>query len=373
MKNRFIVLALAATLLCLASSCAPEPMVSLSKSSFTGSSDAAEFSLDVTTTYDWVSSSSAGWVRVSPASGPKGITPVTVKVDANNTFDDRNATVTFSSEGVTSVLTVSQSQKNSLVVSKSNYHLSFESDTIDVQLMANVDYSYSVPDTATWVRAISTKGLKESHVLFQIDENTGFSIRETAITFTDKSKGLSTAVKIQQDPMIHFEMSVDSLVLAYDETSFVLNVTTNGAFQWNTSGCTWLDCSDEPSFTPGEMKEYALHFTAESNLLHEEREYTIPFVDANKVKYKLYVRQEAAPYILVTVASGRTVTAPVVKETSDDAVIDWGDGFCEAYAPGLTHTYADEGPHTLTITSTQASRVNLGSLRGIERMDFRLF
>ena len=372
MRNRLFT-ALVAFTLCLVASCAPEPMVSLSKTSFSCSNDAADFSLDVTTTYDWVASSSAGWVKVSPSSGAKGISPVSVKVDANNSFDDRSATVTFSSEGVTATLSVTQSQKNSLVVSTSSYHLSFEADTIDVKLMANVDYTYSIPDTAKWVKAITTKGLKESHVLFQITENSGFSPRETAITFTDKTKGLSATVKIVQDPLIHFEMSADSLSLAYDETEFVFKVRTNGEFQWNGSGVTWLNCSDKPEITPGEMKEYELHFTAEKNLSHSLRDGTWTFIDANKVRYKLYICQAAAPYIVAVVMSGKEVTSPVVKETSDDALIDWGDGLSEAYAVGLTHTYAEEGPHTITITSAQASRVNLGNIRGIERLDFRLF
>ena len=348
-------------------------MISLSKTTFTCSNEATDFPLEVTTTYDWTASSSAGWVRLSPSSGAKGITQVSVKVDANNSFDDRSATVTFSSEGITSTLTVSQSQKNSLVVSTSSYHISFESDTIDVKLMANVDYTYSIPDTAKWVKAISTKGLKESHVLFQIDENTGYNQRETAITFTNKANGLSATVKIQQDPQIHFEMSVDSLVLAPYDTAFILKVKTNGPFQWSTSNCTWLDCSDEFEFIPGEMREYDMHFTVQKNLLHEQREFTVPFTDANKAKYKLQVVQQAAPYVFVAVVTGREVTAPVVKETSDDAVIDWGDGRQEAYAIGTTHTYTGDGPHTITITSTQASRINLGSLRGIEQLDFRAF
>ena len=147
MKNRFSfsIFALAAFALFMVSSCAPEPMISLSKTTFTCSNEATDFPLEVTTTYDWTASSSAGWVRLSPSSGAKGITQVSVKVDANNSFDDRSATVTFSSEGITSTLTVSQSQKNSLVVSTSSYHISFESDTIDVKLMANVDYTYSIP------------------------------------------------------------------------------------------------------------------------------------------------------------------------------------------------------------------------------------
>ena len=370
---RKIFIAIAVLLLCLVSSCAPEPMVSLSKTSFAGSSDAANFSLEVTTTYDWVASSSAGWVKVSPSSGAKGITTVNVKVDANNTFDDRSATVTFSSEGIASTLNISQSQKNSLIVSTSSYHLSFESDTIDVKLMANVDYSYSIPDSAKWVKAISTKGMKESHVLFLIQENTGYTARQTAITFTDNSKGLSASVKIVQDPQIHFEMSADSLSIAYDEKDFVFTVRTNGEFQWNGSGCPWLECSDKPDFVPGEMKEYTLHFTAEENISHSQRDGNWTFIDANKVRYQLYLCQGGAPYIFAAISSGKEVTAPVIKESSDDAVIDWGDGICETYEIGIMHMYTDEGPHTITITSAQASRVNLGNIRGIERLDFRLF
>lgn len=372
MRNRIFTI-IVALVLCIVSSCAPEPMVSLSKTSFSGSSDAADFSVNVTTTYDWVASSSAGWVKVSPSSGAKGITSVSVRVDANNTFDDRSATVTFSSEGVSSALLVTQSQKNSIVVSTSSYHLSFESDTIDVKLLANVDYTYSIPDTAKWVKAITTKGMKESHVLFLIAENTGFSPRETAITFTDKTKGLSASVKVVQDPLIRFEMSADSLALAYDVTDFVFKVTTNGEFQWNGSGCPWLACSEKPDFAPGEMKEYELHFTAEKNMSHSQRDGNWSFIDANKVRYQLYICQDAAPYVFAVVASGKEVTAPVVKETSADAVIDWGDGVCEAYATGMTHTYTQEGPHTITVTSSQASRVNLGNIHGIERLDFRLF
>jgi len=372
MKKRFIII-LSAIALCMIASCAPEPMVSLSKTSFAATSEATDISLDVTTTYDWSASSSAGWVKLSPTSGAQGITPVSVKLDANNTFDDRTATVTFSSEGLTATLSITQSQKNAILISTSSYHLSYECDTIDVEVLSNIDYSYSIPDTATWVKAITTKGLKESHVLFRVEENTGFGPRQTAITFTDKAKGISKPVTILQDPLIHFDMPTDTLVIAYDETEFIFPITTNGSFQWNTSGCTWLDCSDEPAFVPGELKEYELHFTAEFNASHSSRGYEVVFTDANKVKHKLYICQEAAPYILVTVVSGKEVTAPMVKETSEDAVIDWGDGTRQTYAVGMTHTYTTGGQHTVTITSEQATRVYLESVRGIDRLDFRMF
>lgn len=373
MKNRSIVIVLSAIVLCMIASCAPEPMVSLSKTSFAATNDATDFTLDVTTTYDWTASSSAGWVKLSPSKGAQGVTPVSVKLDANNTFDDRTATVTFSSEGLTATLSITQSQKDAILISTSNYHLSFESDTIDVELLANVDYSYSIPDTANWVKVIQTKGLKQSHVLFRIEENAGYAPRQTAITFTDKAKGISKPVTILQDPLIHFDMSVDSLALAYDEKEFVVTITTNAAFQWNTSGCTWVDCSDQPEFIPGERKDYELHFTAESNPSHASRDGEVVFTDANKVKYTLRILQEGSPYILVTVASGKVVTAPLVKETSEDALIDWGDGTREAYKPGKTHTYAGTGQHTITITSVKATRLYLENLRGVERLDFHLF
>jgi hypothetical protein len=87
---------------------APEPVVSLSSTQWAPAAAAATTSVTVHTRGpDWTASSDTSWLTVRPATGADGDT-ATVEVAANPVGSPRSGTVTFSSEGATATLEVTQ-------------------------------------------------------------------------------------------------------------------------------------------------------------------------------------------------------------------------------------------------------------------------
>ena len=105
MKRFFaLVFCLAAILL---AGCQKEPSLTISgPASLELGVDGGSQTLTFTANRDWTVSSSDSWVSVSPSSGKASDKPVsvTVRCNANTTYDDRSATVTIRMEGLTHFL-----------------------------------------------------------------------------------------------------------------------------------------------------------------------------------------------------------------------------------------------------------------------------
>ncbi len=79
------------------------------------SSGAAEASLSFSATVDWTVSSSESWCRVSPEKGTAGTADVKASIDANESADDRTATVTIKAGKAEKKLTVTQMPGENIV------------------------------------------------------------------------------------------------------------------------------------------------------------------------------------------------------------------------------------------------------------------
>ena len=355
---------------CILAACNPEPSISLSSKSHNASSDESTATVSVTTTYGWTASSSSSWIKVSPASGLKGTTQVTLFISANGTFDQREGKVTFSSEGLTSEFTVTQQQKNSIIVSVKSFKIGAEGDTVEVKLKSNVDnYTVAIPDTVQWIQEISTKALKDFTHLFAVAPNDDIKARTGVITFVDKATGISDAVTITQSANIVFEMEADSVSLGYKDDILNFRITTNDKFKV-INRCEWITYNDTIQFVPGELRTYTATFSLAKRSTHDDRSAEISFTDAADKRHPLKIYQEAVPYLLdVTYSSSEAVVADVTN-TSEDATIDWGDGTDPVmYEKGLTHQFETSGNHTVEVASAQITGFHLENLCGVEKID----
>ena len=180
--KRFLAFTLCLAALLLAS-CKKEPYLTLSgPASVELSADGGSGTISFTGNNDWTASSSDSWVTVSPSSGTASDGPVTVTVRAaaNTTFEDRSATVTIRSEGLTQSVTVRQSANLGVVVPTKSYQIASDARTIDVEVQANVDYSVSVSDS--WIKQAGTKGLTSKTLTFSVEANGTYDARSATIT-----------------------------------------------------------------------------------------------------------------------------------------------------------------------------------------------
>ena len=96
-------------LLALASCQKEDPELSLSTGQASLPAEGGSVSVTVTTNYKWTATADP-WITLSPSSGDKGSTTVTLKVAANTGSSIRKGNATFSCEGLTRAVTVTQAQ-----------------------------------------------------------------------------------------------------------------------------------------------------------------------------------------------------------------------------------------------------------------------
>jgi len=149
---------------------------------------------------DWTASSSASWVKVTP-SGSSGATSISVTAEANAGYDDRTATITVKVENLSETVTVKQSANTDLaiLVSKTEYSLSSEAQSIEVEVKHNVEYEVVIDEACKgWISVASTKGLSTDKVTLQIAKNGTYGDRTGKITVKQKNGTLSGVVTVKQ-------------------------------------------------------------------------------------------------------------------------------------------------------------------------------
>lgn len=164
------------------------------------SQEGGTVSISFTTTADWTASlintRAEGWITVTPNSGTKGKNEITITATANETYDERNATVALKCGSVSKNIVVTQKQKDALTVTSSKYEVDSKGGNISVEVKANINFEVEVK--ADWIKQQTEKirALTTSNLNFTIDTNETGDKREGEIII--KSGELSETIKVYQ-------------------------------------------------------------------------------------------------------------------------------------------------------------------------------
>ena len=157
-------------------------------------------SISFTTTADWtaslVNTRAESWIIVTPSSGSKGKNEITITTTANETYDERNATVVLKCGSDSKNIVVTQKQKDALTVTSSKYEVDSKGGNINVEVKANI--SFEVEIKTDWIKQQTekTRALTASNLNFTIEPNETGDKREGEIII--KSGELSETVKVYQ-------------------------------------------------------------------------------------------------------------------------------------------------------------------------------
>jgi|GEM_PF-900117 len=185
--------------------------VSLSDITLTSSAGSSD-TMTITTGDAWSMTASgtksAGWLSIEPSSGAAGTFTITIKATEENTgYDERNAYVTFKVGSVSSIVTVTQKQKDAIILQKDRVEMPAEGGSFDVTLQSNVKYAVTIPESCkSWIGRIQGKGLVSSTESFTVNAGTEDGSREGSIIFSDAASGVS-------DTLFVFQTQVDKLLL----------------------------------------------------------------------------------------------------------------------------------------------------------------
>lgn len=191
---------------------APEITLDATAANFTteGGSTIVTFNSSDAWTAEAINDRADSWCSVSPTSGSAGNGKITITATANDTTDDRTATIVIKSGTTQKTIAVSQKQKNALTVTSSKFEVSADGGEIEIEVKANIDFSVEIDESAqSWVTHRSTRAMKTSTLIMEVDENSDSEKRKANISIS--GGGLKETITIYQ------ESNKSSIVLTQNE------------------------------------------------------------------------------------------------------------------------------------------------------------
>ena len=283
-----------------------------------------------TTTAAWSASvtatRAAGWCTVSPTNGAAGAVTLTVSTQPNDTYDERNATVTLTAGTARKTFTVKQKQKDGLTVTSNKIEVKAEGGEVTVEVKANVQFTYEIAESAkSWLTAATTRGLTPTKLTFKVAENETLSKREGQIVI--KSGSLSETVTVYQ------EGAKPSIVLTQNEytvgsggETIQIELKSNVEYEMQL-GADWLSEAQTRA-----LSSHTHYIVVSPNESYDVRTAEITFTNkANGLEEKVKVTQQQKDGLMVTSnqievkAEGGEVTVEVKANVSYTVSlnVDW--------------------------------------------------
>ena len=250
--------------------------------------------LTFTTTSDWTASvdgAASGWLSVSPASGEAGTHTLSLVTTANDSYDERNASVTITSGSVKKTITVTQKQKDALILTSNKVELEAEGGDFSIELQANVEVTYEIESGAqTWLTPVArSRGLTSSFLAFHAEANEEAEARQAVIKLAG-GNGLTEEVTVYQIGTGPAEYIVSSA----GETIQV-ELRSNTAYEIEMPGVDWLRENSSRS-----LSTYTHYFIVDPNETYDARSAVIRFIDReNGIEQTVTVTQMQRDAIVV--------------------------------------------------------------------------
>lgn len=265
-------------------------------------SDGGTSTVTFTASGDWTASVSAvtrtlDWLSVSPTQGGAGTVTLQISAQPNESYDERNAAVLLTCGNAQQTITVTQKQKDALLVNSHKVEMDAEGGTFGIELQANVTVTYEIEESAkSWLTAVSssTRGLTTSTLSFQVAENPDVSVRQAVITL--RGNDLREEVTVYQagsEPAIL--LSQKEYTVPSDGETIQVELKSNTSYKVVMPDAPWITETSTRAFSA-----YTHYFTVAVNESYDARTAEIYFVDKeNGLQEKLIVTQAQKDAIVI--------------------------------------------------------------------------
>ena len=278
------------------------PALAVNPMSLTFTSDGGTAELEISASDSWTisvseSGNSPQWVSLSATSGAAGSQTVSVTVDKNSGYDERNVTLKVATEdGRTANVVVVQKQLDAILASSDKIEIEAEGGSFDIEVASNVDYECEIaPQSQSWLRQIEpTRGLTTRTLSFEVDPNEFVERREGVIIF--KSGDIREEVTIYQAQSEIFVLSVTQQFLPSTEGRFSIELRSNMEFEWRIAeGESWLHADQTRA-----ISSHTLYFSYDANPQGDDQRFgRIDFTAANGATASVDVVQRAPGRIIL--------------------------------------------------------------------------
>ena len=222
------------------------------------------------------------WCKVNASSGNEGTHQVNVSVEKNDTYVERNVTLSISCDDKSYLIIVTQKQQDVLLLSQEeNVPIEVDSNggKVEIAVKTNVDYEMEIVGSATqWIKELVSKSIASYSHVFSIEPNENKSARNGTIRF--KTSEQTYSVKISQKgssdtPVLIVEQKEYS-VSALGETIEV-EVESNVDFGVDMDDVDWIKMAEDGRG----LSKHTLKYVILPNETYEERIAEIVVFDKN--------------------------------------------------------------------------------------------
>ena len=304
-----------------------EDALIVSKNDIALGAESGTFSFDIQTNVEFtVSAPNVDWLRPVSSRGLTGHT-LHYEYDANTTYESRTAqiVVTDTKNNRSETITITQSQKDAIVVTKDNY--TFESVGGQLQLEVGHNIDFNVSTDVDWITQVSSRAYTASTLVFNVAENSTYDSRSGTILFTSKDGSIKQIVTVHQAFKDALIVSDKNIAVGSSSGTLSFDIQTNVEFTVSTPNVDWLR-----SISSRGLTEHTLHYEYDANTTYESRTAQIVVTDTkNNYSETITITQSQKDVIVIgkdtyTVASEGGLLQLEVGHNIDFKVlidVDW--------------------------------------------------
>ena len=281
---------------------AQEDALIISKKDIVVSDEGGTISFELQTNVEFsVSEPDVDWLRPIVT---RGLTTHTLhyEYDANSSYDSREAhiVVTNTKTNASETITITQSQKDAIVLAKDSYTVDSDGGQIQIEVGHNIDFDIEISND--WITKVDTRAFVTETLVFNIAKHTGYDNREGTIIFKSKDGKLSQTVKVYQAQEDALIISKKDIVVSDEGGSISFELQTNVEFTVSEPDVDWL----RPVVTRG-LTTHTLHYEYDANSSYDSREAKIVVTDTKNNKSETITITQAQKDAIVLAKDSYTV------------------------------------------------------------------
>ena len=176
------------------------PTIIVPTQSFNLTSDANSIEVEVQANVQYTTDISADWIKQA---GSRGLNTdkLLFSIEANETYDDRSATITVKPQDSSiakQVIIVKQSQKDAVLIGNYNYDMPYGGGVIEARIDANV--IFDVQSSVDWIEFVQTKVMSSGTIMLKVKQNDDYDAREGRVTILPQGNAEEQTISVKQAP-----------------------------------------------------------------------------------------------------------------------------------------------------------------------------
>ena len=239
----------------------------LSQKEYTVSDTGGTISVDIKSNIEYgVQMPDVDWISDETATRSMSSHTLKYTVSPNEEYDSRSAEIIFYDKNseLKDTLKIVQVQKDAIVVAQSSYNVENSGGNIEIELMHNVEYDYTI--SVDWIKKVETKALTADKIIFAVAANTDYDNREGKIVFTSKENSLMQEVTVFQSENEAIIISKKDHIISSEGGEIRLEIQSNIDFVVSESSVDWLH-----EVTTKALQTHTIKYQVDKNETYDSR------------------------------------------------------------------------------------------------------